>query len=154
MSRVVVKIGSNILADKTEGLDHKRIAVIAQDISGLAARGDEIAVVSSGAVAAGMKKLGLSEKPREIRLKQAAAAVGQSSLMWAYERSFTPFGRKVAQVLLTRGVFSNRVTYLNARNTLITLLAHGIIPIINENDVVATDEIKFGDNDQLAALVS
>jgi len=154
MSRVVVKIGSNILAGKTEGLDHERIRMIAHDVSELAKGGHEVAVVSSGAIAAGMEKIGLREKPREIRLKQAAAAVGQSSLMWAYERSFSPFGRKVAQVLLTRGVFSNRATYLNARNTLITLLAHGIIPIINENDVVATDEIKFGDNDQLAALVS
>lgn len=154
MSRIVVKIGSNILADRTEGLDHERIRVIAEDVSKVAAGGHEVAVVSSGAVAAGMEKLGLSEKPREIQLKQAAAAVGQSSLMWAYERSFSPFGRKVAQVLLTRGVFSNRETYLNARNTLITLLTRGIVPIINENDVVATDEIKFGDNDQLAALVS
>ncbi len=116
--------------------------------------GYEIVVVSSGAVAAGMKKLGLKEKPKDIRLKQAAAAVGQSSLMWAYEKSFGDFGKKVAQVLLTREDFSERGRYLNSKNTLITLLSYGIIPIINENDTVATDEIKFGDNDQLAALVS
>jgi glutamate 5-kinase len=101
-----------------------------------------------------MKKLGLKEKPKDIQLKQAAAAVGQSSLMWAYEKSFNDFGKKVAQVLLTRDDFSERGRYLNSKNTLITLLSYGIIPIINENDTVATDEIKFGDNDQLAALVS
>jgi glutamate 5-kinase len=114
----------------------------------------EVLIVSSGAVAAGMKKIGLKEKPKDIRLKQAAAAVGQSSLIWAYEKSFNEYGRKVAQVLLTRDDFSERVRYLNSRNTIITLLSYGVIPIINENDTVSTDEIKFGDNDQLAALVS
>ena len=154
MSRIVIKIGSNILTDKKGGLNQKRIHSIAKDVSDVCNSGHEVVVVSSGAVAAGMKKLGLKEKPRDIRLKQAAAAVGQSSLMWAYEKSFGDFGKKVAQVLLTREDFSERVRYLNSKNTLITILSYGIIPIINENDTVATDEIKFGDNGQLAALVS
>jgi len=154
MSRIVVKIGSNILTDKTGGLNHKRVSSIASDISGACAAGYEVVIVSSGAVAAGMKKLGLTEKPRDIRLKQAAAAVGQSSLMWGYEKSFGHFKKKVGQVLLTREDFSDRMRYLNSRNTLITLLSYGIIPVINENDTVATDEIKFGDNDHLAALVA
>jgi glutamate 5-kinase len=154
MARIVVKIGSNILTDSSGGLNHKRIQAIAADVSNVCGFGHEIAVVSSGAVAAGMKKLGLNERPREIRLKQAAAAVGQSSLMWAYEKSFEVYGKKVAQVLLTREDFSDRARYLNSKNTLITLLSYGVIPVINENDTVATDEIRFGDNDQLAALVS
>lgn len=154
MSRIVVKIGSNILTDIKGGLNQKRIDAIAKDISDVCGSGNEVVVVSSGAVAAGMKKLGLKEKPKEIRLKQAAAAIGQSSLIWAYEKSFGSFKKKVAQVLLTREDFSERARYLNSKNTIITLLSYGVIPIINENDTVATDEIKFGDNDRLAALVS
>lgn len=154
MGRIVVKIGSNILTDRKGGLNERRIFSLAHEVSEICKRGKEVVIVSSGAVAAGMRKLGLREKPKDIRLKQAAAAVGQSSLMWAYEKSFNSFGKKVAQVLLTRDDFSDRTRYLNSKNTLITLLSYGIIPIINENDTVATDEIKFGDNDQLAALVS
>jgi glutamate 5-kinase len=154
MSRIVVKIGSNILTGKTGGLNQKRIAALSQDISEVCEKGHEVVVVSSGAVAAGMKKLGLREKPKDVQLKQAAAAAGQSSLMWAYEKSFAVFGKKTAQVLLTREDFSDRMRYLNSKNTINTLLSYGIIPVINENDTVATDEIKFGDNDQLAALVS
>jgi glutamate 5-kinase len=154
MSRVVVKIGSNILTEKKGGLNSRRVFAIARDVSEAVDAGHEVVIVSSGAVAAGMKKLGLREKPKEIRLKQAAAAVGQSSLMWAYEKSFGEYGKKVAQVLLTREDLSERKRYLNSKNTLTTLISYGIVPIINENDTVATDEIKFGDNDQLAALVS
>ncbi len=154
MKRIVVKIGSNILADDTGGLDTQRISSIANSVSILHDRGYDVVVVSSGAVAAGMMKLGLKSKPRDIKLKQAAAAVGQSSLMWAYERSFAAFGKKVAQVLLTRNDFSDRKRYINSKNTLLTLLAYRIVPIINENDTVATDEIKFGDNDNLASLVA
>ncbi|MBF0506049.1 MAG: glutamate 5-kinase [Nitrospirae bacterium] len=154
MARIVIKIGSNILTEASGGLSYRRIRAIAGDVSGVYDMGHEVVIVSSGAVAAGMKKLGLGGKPKEIRLKQAAAAVGQSSLMRAYERSFENLGKKVAQALLTREDFSDRVRYLNSKNTLITLLSYGIIPVINENDTVATDEIKFGDNDQLAALVS
>ena len=137
-----------------EGLDFSTINSIAGDISGIASEGNEVVIVSSGAVAAGMKKLGLKSRPSEIRLKQAAAAVGQSNLMWAYERSFSGFGKKVAQVLLTREDFADRKRYINARNTMMTLLSYSVIPVINENDTVATDEIRFGDNDNLAALVA
>lgn len=154
MKRFVVKIGSNILADEREGLNIKRISAIASEIAEIKKAGNECVIVSSGAVAAGMKKLGLTKKPREIRLKQAAAAIGQSSLMWAYERSFADFEIKVAQVLLTRDDFSERRRYLNSKNTLLTLLSYDVVPVINENDTVASDEIRFGDNDNLASLVA
>ena len=154
MKRIVIKIGSNIIAGSDEGLDMSMINRIAGDISFIASEGNEVVIVSSGAVAAGMKKLGLKTHPSEIRLKQAAAAVGQSNLMWAYERSFSEFGKKVAQVLLTREDFSDRKRYINAKNTMMTLLSFGIIPVINENDTVAIDEIRFGDNDNLASLVA
>lgn len=154
MKRLVVKIGSNILADEKEGLNTKRISSIASDIAELKKEGYDVVIVSSGAIAAGMRKLGLKQKPRDIQLKQAAAAVGQSRLMWAYERSFSEFDAKVAQVLLTQEDFSDRKRYINSKNTLLTLLSYGVVPVVNENDTVSTDEIKFGDNDNLAALVS
>ncbi len=154
MSRIVVKIGSNLLTDKAGLLNQKRIHAIARDISDVCNAGYEVVIVSSGAIAAGLKKLGLKGIPKEIRMKQAAAAVGQSSLMWAYEKSFFRFHKKVGQVLLTRNIVSERTRYLNAKNTLLTLLANKIVPIVNENDAISTDEIKFGDNDHLAALVS
>ena len=154
MKRLVVKIGSNILANGKEGLDTKRISFIARDISELHDKGYDVVIVSSGAVAAGMRKLGLKEKPKDIKLKQAAAAIGQSHLMWAYERSFGEYGKKVAQVLLTRDDFADRKRYINSKNTLLTLLTYRVVPVINENDTVATDEIKFGDNDYLASLVA
>jgi glutamate 5-kinase len=154
MKRVVIKIGSNILAGEKEGIDVKRISSIAAEVSAIRKSGHETIIVSSGAVAAGMKKLGLKTKPKDIRLKQAAAAVGQSSLMWAYERSFAEHTIKVAQVLLTGDDFSDRKRYINSKNTLLALLQYGVVPVVNENDTVATDEIKFGDNDNLAALVS
>src|SRR4030042_2483855 len=141
MKRLIIKIGSNILAHEKEGLDTKRISSLACDISELHNNGYDVVLVSSGAIAAGMRKLGLKEKPRDIKLKQAAAAIGQSSLMWAYEKSFGDYGKKVAQVLLTRDDLSDRKRYINAKNTLLTLLAYGIFPVINENDTVATDEI-------------
>jgi len=152
--RFVIKIGSNILSNELSGLDEDIIRNLAEHISSISSMGYEVVIVSSGAVAAGMKKLGLKTKPREIRLKQAAAAIGQSSLMWGYEKAFAEYGLKVAQILLTREDFSDRKKYINSKNTIITLLSYGIIPVINENDTVATDEIKFGDNDNLAALVS
>ena len=154
MKRVVVKIGSNILTDAKEGLNTRRIHSIAKDVAGLTDLGFEVVLVSSGAIAAGMKKLGLKERPKDVKLKQASAAIGQSSLMWAYEKSFSEFHKKVAQVLLTRDDFSDRRRYINSKNTLTTLLTYGVIPIVNENDTVAIDEIKFGDNDNLAALVA
>ena len=152
--RIVVKIGSNIIASADEGLDTTMIDRISGDISIIASEGSDVVIVSSGAVAAGMKKLGMKTKPTDIRFKQAAAAVGQSSLMWAYEKAFAGNGKKVAQVLLTREDFADRKKYINSKNTLMTLLSYCIIPVINENDTVATDEIKFGDNDNLASLVA
>ena len=154
MKRLVVKIGSNILADDSEGLNTRRISSIAGDIAEVKNMGYEVILVSSGAVAAGMRKLGLKEKPRDVQVKQAAAAVGQSSLMWAYEKCFGEYGTKVAQVLLTREDLADRKRYINSKNTFLTLLSFGVVPIVNENDTVATDEIRFGDNDTLASLVS
>ncbi|MEW6569679.1 MAG: glutamate 5-kinase [Nitrospirota bacterium] len=154
MKRIVIKIGSNILADSRDGLNTRRISSIASDIHKVRSNGYEVVVVSSGAIAAGMKKLGLKEKPRDIKLKQAAAAVGQSSLMWAYEKSFAEYRMKVAQVLLTGDDLSDRKRYINSKNTLLTLLSFRIVPVINENDTVAVDEIRFGDNDYLASLVA
>jgi glutamate 5-kinase len=154
MSRIVVKIGSNILTESAGGLNQRRINAISREVTDLCNAGHEVVIVSSGAIAAGMVKMGLSQKPKETMLKQAAAAAGQSSLMQAYEKSFQRHNKKVAQVLLTRGVVSLRHTYLNSRNTFLTLLEYGLIPIVNENDTVATEELKFGDNDQLAAIVA
>lgn len=152
--RFVIKIGSNILSHEVSGLDTDIIRGLAENIANISSMGYEVVIVSSGAVAAGMKKLGLKSKPRDIRLKQAAAAVGQSTLMWAYEKAFAEYKHKVAQILLTREDFSDRKKYINSKNTIITLLSYGIVPVINENDTVTTDEIKFGDNDNLAALVA
>jgi glutamate 5-kinase len=152
--RIVVKIGSNIVAGERDGLNTRRIRSIAASIAATCDMDHEVAVVSSGAIAAGMKKLGLKQRPKDIRLKQAAAAAGQAALMWTYEKAFTDRGKKVAQVLLTSDDLSDRRRYINAKNTLFTLFAYGVIPIINENDTVATDEIRFGDNDQLASQVA
>jgi glutamate 5-kinase len=154
MKRLVIKIGSNILASAEHGINRRRLRAIAKDVSLFMDRGIKTVIVSSGAVAAGLKKLGLTQKPMDIKLKQAAAAVGQSSLMWAYEESFADYNKKVAQVLLTRDDIANRIRYINAKNTLFTLMSYNIIPLINENDPVAVDEIKFGDNDMLAALTA
>jgi glutamate 5-kinase len=127
---------------------------LADSFARVAKQGYEIVLASSGAIAAGAKKIGLRRRPKSIPEKQAAAAVGQARLMWAYELSFSHNGLKVAQILLTRDDLSNRRRFLNARNTLLTLIRLGIVPIINENDTVVTDEIKFGDNDCLSALVT
>jgi glutamate 5-kinase len=154
MKRIVIKIGSNLLASAEKGLNTERLHALTKDIADVVDTGHKVVIVSSGAVAAGLKKLGLKEKPKDIRLKQAAAAIGQSSLMWAYEENFAGFNKKVAQVLLTKDDIANRQRYINAKNTLLTLLSYDVIPVINENDPVAVDEIKFGDNDMLAALVS
>ncbi len=154
MRRLVIKIGSNIIASAEQGLNIRRLQTITKDISDIVDKGLEPVVVSSGAIAAGLRKLGLKERPRDIKLKQAAAAIGQSSLMWAYEHSLAKYNKKVAQVLLTRDDIADRLRYINAKNTLLTLINRGVIPVINENDPVAVDEIKFGDNDLLAALVA
>jgi len=152
--RIVIKVGSAVLTSSELGLDQNRIERLASDISSLMALGREVVLVSSGAIAAGLAKLGLKKtKSMPLSLKQAAAAIGQSGLMWMYEKTFGTHGKKVAQVLLTREDLSNRTRFLNARNTLQTLLDYGVIPIINENDTVSVDEIKFGDNDNLSSMV-
>ena len=151
---LVVKLGTRVLSGGTPGLDVEAIRGLAKQIATLMAQGVEIVLVSSGAVMAGMERLGRDERLRSIPLKQAAAAIGQSALIATYEEGFAPFGIKVAQILLTREDVHNRVRYLNARNTLFTLLGLGVLPVVNENDTVAVDEIKFGDNDILSALVA
>jgi len=152
--RVVVKIGSAVLTSE-DGLDLSVMANLARDISFLIKSGKEVILVSSGAVAAGKKRLGLPlNRTLELREKQGAAAVGQSSLMRFYEDIFDRLGYKVAQVLLTHDDLSNRNRYLNVRNTILTLLEWKIIPIINENDTVSVEELRFGDNDTLGALIT
>lgn len=152
--RIVVKVGSAVLTSEA-GLNMQTIASLVEELSTLADNGREVILVSSGAVAAGKKKLGLAPS-REISLKekQGAAAVGQSSLMRAYEDSFDRHGRKTAQVLLTHDDLSHRHRYLNVRNTILTLLDWGVLPVINENDTVSVEELRFGDNDTLAALIT
>jgi glutamate 5-kinase len=152
--RLIVKIGSNIVAGGEDSLNTRRIRSIARAVSEVGNMGHEVVLVSSGAIAAGMKKMGLKRRPTDIMLKQAVAAAGQPTLMWMYEKHFKTFKKKVAQVLLTRDGLSDRKMYINSKNTLSTLLEHGLVPIVNENDTVATDEIRFGDNDQLAFLVA
>jgi glutamate 5-kinase len=152
--RVVVKVGSSILASVERGLHHDVFSHLVKDLSDLKRRGYEIVIVSSGAIAAGMEKLGYKSRPRSITQKQATAAVGQPRLMNLYETLFSRYQQKVAQILLTHDDLSHRQRFLNARKTLLALLGLGIIPIINENDTVVVDEIKFGDNDNLSALVT
>jgi glutamate 5-kinase len=153
--RVVIKVGSAVLTTVEQGLDQNRIEQLASDISSIMSNGREVILVSSGAIAAGLAKLGFKKtKGMPLSLKQAAAAIGQSDLMWVYEKTFAAYGKKVAQILLTREDLSNRMRFLNARNTLQTLLDYSVIPIINENDTVSVDEIKFGDNDNLSGMVT
>lgn len=154
VKRVVIKIGSSVLTNEHGELSEGVFDEIAGEISRIKSRGIEPILVSSGAIAAGMKKLNLGVKPRDISMKQAIAACGQSALMWYYEKAFSAFGEKVAQILLTHDVLSVRKRFLNARKTLFTLLGMGVIPIVNENDTVAVEEIMLGDNDNLAALVT
>ena len=152
--RWVIKIGSALLTNDGKGLDKQGIARWSIQMAELRSQGIELVLVSSGAVAAGMTRLGWSERPHVLHELQAAAAVGQMSLVQTYESCFQAFGLQTAQVLLGHDDISARDRYLNARNTLSTLLGLGVIPIVNENDTVVTDEIRFGDNDTLAALVA
>jgi len=152
--RIVVKVGSSILASVEKGLNYEAFSHLTKEISDLKRQGYEIVLVSSGAIAAGMEKLGYKTRPQAITQKQATAAVGQTRLMNIYENYFSRYQQMVAQVLLTHDDLSHRRRFLNARNTLLTLLELGIIPIINENDTVVVDEIKFGDNDNLSALIT
>jgi glutamate 5-kinase len=152
--RVVIKIGSSVLTDFTTVINFNAFASLVDQIAWVKNKGWEPVIVSSGAIAIGVRKLGLKECPQNIPLKQAAAAVGQTGLMENYDRFFKEKNLKVGQVLLTNLIFKNRSLFLNARNTLFALLELGIIPIINENDSVVVDEIKLGDNDNLATITT
>lgn len=154
VGRVIIKIGSSVLTDKGGSLSETIFEKLAQEISKIRDKNVEVIVVSSGAIASGMKKLNLSERPTEISMKQAIAAAGQSTLIWHYERAFSDFNLNVAQILLTLDGLSDRKRFLNARKTLTTVLSMGIIPIVNENDTVAVEEIMLGDNDNLAAHIT
>ena len=153
VKRIVVKAGSGILTGKN-GLNRRVISNIARGISAAKKEGYEVILVSSGAIASGLKKVGRLKIPDSVAEKQAMAAAGQSSLMNAYEKAFSRYGHKCAQILITGDDLTNRRRYLNARNTVFTLLSWGIIPVINENDTVVIEEIKFGDNDNLSAMVA
>lgn len=152
--RWVVKIGSSLLTNDGRGLNLPAIHDWVRQMAALRDQGVEVLVVSSGSVAEGIKRLGWSSRPAELSKLQAAAAVGQMGLVWAYEEAFSQHSYHTAQILLTHADLSDRQRYLNARNTLRTLLDHQVVPVINENDTVVTDEIRFGDNDTLAALTA
>ena len=153
VNRAVVKIGSGVLTARN-GLNRRVLRGLADDVCALREKGIEVILVSSGAIASGLKKIGMAKRPESISQQQAVAAIGQSSLMRAWEKAFDRHGQKVAQILITRDDLNHRGRYLNARNTIFTLLSWRIIPIINENDTVVVDEIKFGDNDNLSAMIT
>jgi glutamate 5-kinase len=152
--RLVVKIGSGLVTNEGRGLDHEALAGWAGQLAQLRRSGREVVLVSSGAIAEGMQRLNWRRRPHALHELQAAAAVGQMGLIQAYESCFRKFGLLASQVLLTHEDLADRKRYLNARSTLRTLLGLGVIPVVNENDTVAIDEIRFGDNDTLAALVT
>ena len=152
--RIVVKVGSSLVTNEGRGLDEQAIGEWCRQLSALVRDGREVIMVSSGAIAEGMKRLGWSTRPHELHELQAAAAVGQMGLAQMYETKLRENGLGSAQVLLTHADLADRERYLNARSTLLTLLSHGVLPVINENDTVVNDEIKFGDNDTLGALVA
>jgi glutamate 5-kinase len=152
--RLVVKVGSSLVTGIGRGIDHAAVARWAEEIAALRRAGKEVVLVSSGAIAEGMQRLGWTERPAAMHELQAAAAVGQMGLVQAYETAFSRFNLHTAQILLTHEDLADRRRYLNARSTLLTLIGLGVIPIINENDTVTTDEIRLGDNDTLGALVT
>jgi len=154
VKKVVIKIGSRVLTNDSGALDTDVMGQLCGELALLRSHDKQVVLVSSGAIAAGRSELGMTEKPKTIPHKQAAAAIGQTRLMQAYEEALELHGLKAAQVLLTREDLTNRQRFLNARATLNALLGFGVIPIINENDTVVVDEIKFGDNDNLSALVT
>jgi glutamate 5-kinase len=155
-STIVVKVGTRVLTRDDGSLDESRIEALAGQLHALMQTGRKVVLVSSGAVASGMGRLGLTERPKDLAKLQAVAAVGQSCLVQSYDRIFRTLGRPAAQVLLTADELDERPRYLNIRNTLLTLLEYGAVPIINENDTVSTEELEttFGDNDRLAAMVT
>jgi len=152
--RIVVKVGSSLVTDEGRGVDAEAIGTWCRQMAALAGQGREVVMVSSGAIAEGMKRLGWRSRPKEIHELQAAAAVGQMGLAQIYETQLRAYGMGSAQVLLTHADLADRERYLNARATLLSLLRLNVVPVINENDTVVTDEIKFGDNDTLGALVA
>ena len=152
--RWVIKVGSALLTNDGRGLDASVVKMLADQLVALRSRGRDVVLVSSGAIVAGLARLNLTERPREVHLSQAAAAVGQSALVRAYEEHLSPHSVTTAQILLSHADVRARDRYLNARSTLSTLLAMNVLPIVNENDTVVTDEIRLGDNDTLAALVA
>ena len=152
--RIVVKVGSSLVTNEGRGIDADAIGTWCRQLAALAQDGREVIMVSSGAIAEGMKRLGWATRPKELHELQAAAAVGQMGLAQMYETKLSEHGLGSAQVLLTHADLADRERYLNARSTLLTLLSHKVVPVINENDTVVTDEIKFGDNDTLGALVA
>jgi glutamate 5-kinase len=151
---VVVKVGTNVLTGADGALDPARLQGLSAQIHRLVQGGKKVTLVSSGAVGAGFGRLGLPKRPSDLRHLQACAAVGQSYLMQAYQECLAPLGLNTGQILLTAGDFDSRARYLNARNTIMTLFEWGVLPIINENDTVSVAEIRFGDNDHLAAMVT
>ncbi|MGE3806250.1 MAG: glutamate 5-kinase [Gemmataceae bacterium] len=151
---VVIKVGTNVLTDADGTLSEQRLAGLAEQVERVRASGRKVALVSSGAIGAGVGKLGLGKRPTDLRHLQACAAVGQGYLMRAYEECLARHGTHAAQILLTAGDFDNRTRYLNARNTILSLFEWNCVPIINENDTVSIAEIRFGDNDHLAAMVT
>lgn len=153
-NRLVVKVGSSLVTNEGKGIDLQAVAQWAEQIAGLHAQGRQVVLVSSGAIAEGMARLGWPRRPNAMHELQAAAAVGQMGLIQAYEAAFARHGIRTAQILLTHEDLADRRRYLNARSTLYTLLGLGVVPIVNENDTVVTDEIRLGDNDTLGALVT
>jgi len=154
INRVVVKVGTSSLVDECGALDPGKLGDLVRQLAQVKKRGKEVILVTSGAIRAGMERLGVNERPRTIPEQQASAAIGQSALMQKYTELLSSYGIIPAQVLVTRDDFHDRLRYLNARNTLYTLLRFGCLPIVNENDTVATEEIRFGENDTLSALVA
>ena len=152
--RLVVKVGSALLTNDGAGIDRQAIDAWVEQIAKLLSAGKEVVLVSSGAVAEGLARLGLDSRPQSIHMLQSAAAVGQMGLIQTYETSFRRFDRQTAQILLDHDDMANRERYLNARGVMQTLMQLKVVPIVNENDTVVTDEIRFGDNDRLAALVA
>lgn len=152
--RIVIKVGSSLVTNEGRGLDEQAVGQWCRQMAALVREGREIIMVSSGAIAEGMKRLGWARRPHAVHELQAAAAVGQMGLAQMYERQLASHGLGSAQVLLTHADLADRERYLNARSTLLTLLGHGVLPVINENDTVVTHEIRFGDNDTLGALVA
>ena len=154
VTKIVVKVGTSTLTHSTGLLNLKCIENLARQLSDIHNRGIQVVLVTSGSIGAGMGKLGLKVRPKTMREKQAAAAVGQGILIHMYEKFFSEYGKTIAQILLTKEDIVDKKRYLNARNTFSTLLSLGVIPVVNENDAVAIDEIKVGDNDTLSAMVT